>query len=49
MDFEVLFWQFELQMNRLACLRPSEVNTPSWGLSFWRITAVITGRCSAFK
>lgn len=36
-------------MNRLAFLRLSQINSPSWGLSFWRITAAITGRCSTFN
>lgn len=49
MDFELLIPPFELQMDMLACLRPSELNTPSWGLPFWRISAVITRRCSTFK
>lgn len=31
MDFELLIPPFELQMDMLACLRPSELNTPSWG------------------
>lgn len=36
-------------MNRLAFLKLSQANSPSWGLSFWRITAAITGRCSTFN